>query len=120
MNNYAVRFVVGKTYRLKTDPSLPQSLPGIMTVKAEITPLDRWGQRVILADFHISSKPLEGDHFAKRAFVEEGFADGGTSNRLIPCEIANLQGIYPFFAKAYAIDEATQDNSTTQPKGGNK
>ena len=107
MNNYAVRFVVGKTYKLAANPSLPQSLTGTMTIRAEITPLDRWGQRVVLADFSIDSDPFKGEHIAKRTFIEEGYADGGTEHggRLIPCEIASLSGIYPYFAKAYALDE---------------
>ena len=114
MNNYAVRFVVGKTYRLTASPSLPQSLSGTMTVRAEITPLDRWGQRIVLADFDIGSGPLKGRHLAKRAFVEEGFADGGREHggRLVPCEIANLSGIYPYFAKAYALDEIQTERRT--------
>lgn len=108
MNPYTIRFVVGKTYNLAKMPSLPQSLVGTMTVRAEITPLDRWGNRVILADFNILTVcPLKGEHIAKRTFVEEGYAEGGMENggRLIPCEIANLSDIYPYFAKAYAIDE---------------
>ncbi|MBO6031718.1 MAG: hypothetical protein J6Q22_09615 [Prevotella sp.] len=79
-----------------------------MTVRSEIKPTDQWGDRIILADFTlIYPDGRTEDRKAARCFVEEGYATfkDAYGERQIPVEIAALQGIYPNFAKAYAMDE---------------
>ena len=91
-----------------------------MTVKEELKPTDDFGNRVILADFYLTDhngNPLpDGTRLNQRAFVEEGVAEFSDSYgvRSVPVEIAAMQGCYPNFAKAYAIDEciAAQQPST--------
>jgi len=79
-----------------------------MTVRSEIKPTDQWGNRIILADFmlHYPDGRI-GTKLAARCFVEEGYATfkDAYGERQIPVEIAALQGVYPNFAKAYAMDE---------------
>ena len=79
-----------------------------MTVRSEIKPTDQWGNRIILADFMLTYPDGRiGTKLSARCFVEEGYATLKDSygERQIPVEIAALQGIYPNFAKAYAVDE---------------
>ena len=103
-----MRFRIGAAYRLRTSPEFPRLLDGTMSVRSEIKPTDQCGNRVILADFRLH---FPDDHWetrlAARCFVEEGYSTFKDSycERQIPVEIAALQGIYPFFAKAYALDE---------------
>ena len=103
-----MRFRIGAAYRLRTSTEFPRLLDGTMSVRSEIKPTDHWGNRVILADFRLH---FPDDHWetrlAARCFVEEGYSTFKDSycERQIPVEIAALQGIYPFFAKAYALDE---------------
>lgn len=111
MNPYTIRFAVGKTYRLHTSPDFNRLRGGYLVVKAELKPTDQWGNRILLVDAYLDPKggnktshePLLGS----RCFVEEGYATHTDSfgSRTIPSEIATLQGIYPDFAKAYAVDE---------------
>lgn len=119
-NTITKRFKVGHSYTLRTSPDFPRLLGGTMTVTAELKPTDNWGNRIILADLYLTDSngtPLpDGTRLGCRAFVEEGvmsFSDS-LGNRTIPVEIAALQGCYPNFAKAYAIDEcmAAQQPST--------
>ena len=108
INPFIMRFRIGAAYRLRTSPEFPRLLDGTMSVRSEIKPTDQWGNRVILADFRLH---FPDDHWetrlAARCFVEEGYSTFKDSycERQIPVEIAALQGIYPFFAKAYALDE---------------
>lgn len=103
-----MRFRIGAAYRLRTSTEFPRLLDGTMSVRSEIKPTDQWGNRVILADFRLH---FPDDHWetrlAARCFVEEGYSTFKDSycERQISVEIAALQGIYPFFAKAYALDE---------------
>lgn len=103
-----MRFRIGAAYRLRTSTDFPRLLDGTMTVRSEIKPTDQWGNRVILADFSLRFPDgrLE-TRLAARCFVEEGYSAFKDSygERQIHVEIAALQGIYPFFAKAYALDE---------------
>lgn len=107
-NPFIMRFRFGASYRLRTSSDFPRLLDGTMTVRSEIKPTDQWGNRVILADFRLR---FPDDHWetrlAARCFVEEGYSTFKDSygERQIHVEIAALQGIYPFFAKAYALDE---------------
>ena len=106
-NPFMVRFQIGATYRLRTSPDLPMMLGGKMTVRSEIKPTDQWGNRIILADFMLTYPDGRiGTILAARCFVEEGYVSlkDAYGERQIPVEIAALQGIYPNFAKAYAID----------------
>ena len=107
-NPYIMRFRIGATYRLRSSPDFPRSLGGTMTVRSEIKPTDQWGNRIILADFSLiyPDGRMETRHSA-RCFVEEGYASFKDAyvERQIPVEIAALQGIYPNFAKAHAVDE---------------
>ena len=107
-NPFLIRFRKGTTYSLRSSPDFPRLLGGTMTVRSEIKPTDQWGNRIILADFmlHYPDGRI-GTKLAARCFVEEGYATfkDAYGERQIPVEIAALQGIYPNFAKAYAIDE---------------
>ena len=107
-NPLTLRFRIGATYRLHSSPDFPSLLNGSMVVRSELKPTDQWGNRIILADFsltfpdgHTENRP------AARCFVEEGYTAYKDSygERQLPTEIANLQGIYPLYAKAYAVDE---------------
>lgn len=108
------RFMVGSAYRLRTSPEHERYLGGTMRVIAELKPTDRWGNRIILVDV-MFDPPMSrnGDQIAAmkgaRAFVEEGVAEFTDSfgRRSLPVEIATIQGLYPMYGKAYAIDEAT-------------
>jgi hypothetical protein len=83
-----------------------------MKVISELKPIDQWGNRIILADFEFDP-PMDRDGSiitamkGARAFVEEGISELADSFgvRKIPVEIASLQGIYPLYGKAYALDE---------------
>ena len=102
------RFKVGGTYRLHSSPDFPRMLNGTMTVRSQIKPTDSWGNRILLADFTlVYPDGRVGTKLSARCFVEEGYAPLKDSygERQIPVEIAALQGIYPNFAKAYAVDE---------------
>lgn len=107
-NPFMTRFIVGKTYKLRTSASLPKMLAGTMTVKAEIRPSDVWGNRVLLCDVTLDNPPngMPSVFHSGRCFVEEGYTEIENSygSRTVAVEIAALQGIYPYFAKAYAID----------------
>ena len=106
-NPFIMRFRNGATYRLRSSPDFPRLLGGTMTVRSEIKPTDQWGNRIILADFMLTYPDGRiGTKLSARCFVEEGYATFTDSygERKIPVEIAALQGIYPNFAKAYAID----------------
>ena len=115
------RFEIGHTYRLRTSPELPRTLGGTMTVTAELKPTDNWGNRILLADFYLTdsngSPVKNGTRLGARAFVEEGYSkitdshSGGMATT--PSEIAALQGCYPYFAKAYAIDELIAQQTST-------
>lgn len=111
-NPFIMRFRNGATYRLRSSPDFPRLLGGTMTVRSEIKPTDQWGNRIILADFMLTYPDGRiGTKLSARCFVEEGYATFTDSygERKIPVEIAALQGIYPNFAKAYAIDEVAAD-----------
>lgn len=107
-NPFIMRFRIGATYRFRTSPDFPRLLDGTMTVRSEIKPTDQWGNRVVLADVRLRFPDGRWEtRLSARCFVEEGYSTFKDSycERQIPMEIAALQGIYPFFAKAYAIDE---------------
>ena len=107
-NPFLIRFRQGATYLLRSSPDFPRMLGGTMTVRSQIKPTDQWGNRIILADFMLKYPDGRiGTKLAARCFVEEGYATfkDAYGERQIPVEIAALQGIYPNFAKAYAIDE---------------
>lgn len=111
-NPFIIRFRNGATYRLRSSPDFPRLLGGTMTVRSEIKPTDQWGNRIILADFMLTYPDGRiGTKLSARCFVEEGYATFTDSygERKIPVEIAALQGIYPNFAKAYAIDEVAAE-----------
>lgn len=111
-NPFIMRFRNGATYRLRSSPDFPRLLGGTMTVRSEIKPTDQWGNRIILADFMLTYPDGRiGTKLSARCFVEEGYATFTDSygERKIPVEIAALQGIYPNFAKAYAIDEVAAE-----------
>jgi hypothetical protein len=83
-------------------------LGGTMTIRSEIKPTDQWGNRIVLADCMLRYPDGRiGTKLAARCFVEEGYSTfkDAYGERQIQVEIATLQGIYPNFAKAYAIDE---------------
>ena len=107
-NPFIMRFRIGATYRLHSSPDFPKMLCGFMTVRSEIKPTDQWGNRIVLADFILTYPDGHSEtRQSARCFVEEGYSSFRDSygERQLPVEIANLQGIYPFFAKAYALDE---------------
>lgn len=107
-NPFIMRFRNGATYRLRSSPDFPKMLGGTMTVRSEIKPTDQWGNRIFLADFELCYPDGHWEsRRAARCFVEEGYATFTDSygERKIPVEIANLQGMYPYYGKAYAIDE---------------
>ena len=107
-NPFIIRFRTGAAYRLHTSPTFSKMLGGFMVVRSEIKPTDQWGNRIFLADFELCYPDGHWEsRRAARCFVEEGVSTFKNSygERTIPVEIANLQGIYPYFAKAYAIDE---------------
>lgn len=109
-NPLIMRFRNGATYQLRSSPDFPRLLGGTMTVRSEIKPTDQWGNRIILADFTLFYPDGRTENrYASRCFVEEGYSTFKDSygERQIPVEIAALQGIYPHFAKAYAIDETS-------------
>ena len=113
-----VRFAVGKSYRFHTSPDFGRLRSGTMTVKAELKPTDQWGNRILLVDAFLDPKG-GGEGFVEqylgaRCFVEEGYATRTDSfgSRTIPAEVATLQGIYPDFAKAYALDEVGATEAT--------
>ena len=106
-NPYTLRFQVGKSYRLHTSPDFNRLRGGCLTVIAELSPRDQWGNRILLVDAHLDHTKVDGgttDLLGCRCFVEEGYAEsvGVYGSRTIPVEIATLQGTYPSFAKAYA------------------
>lgn len=110
------RFAVGKTYRLHTSPKNPKLLGGTITIRAELYPRDKWGNRILLVDAHIDNATEDGGHtdlLGCRCFVEEGYAEivGVYGTRTIPVEIATVQGTYPSFAKAYANADLPNPNS---------
>ena len=108
------RFRIGGIYRLRTSKVHPKYVGGTMRVISELKPTDQWGNRIILADFNFDP-PMERNGSTvtamkgARAFVEEGYSEFTDSfgTRKIPVEIAALQGIYPLYGKAYALDECT-------------
>lgn len=105
---FIMRFRNGATYRLRSSPDFPRMLGGTMTPRSVIKPTDQWGNRIILADFALTYPDGHTENrLAARCFVEEGYASfkDAYGERQIPVEIAALQGIYPNFAKAYAVDE---------------
>lgn len=107
-NPFILRFRIGATYRLRSSPDFPRMLGGTMTPRSVIKPTDQWGNRIILADFALTYPDGHTEtRLAARCFVEEGYASfkDAYGERQIPVEIAALQGIYPNFAKAYAVDE---------------
>ncbi len=109
-NPYIVRFVVGKSYRLHTSPSMPQYRSGTIVVKAEIAPRDKWGNRTLLVDAFLNAKDGGRGHdslLGVKCFVEEGYSETKDAYgiRTIPAEIAAIQGVYPDSAKAYANAE---------------
>ena len=110
-NPYTVRFQVGKSYALHTSPDFNRLRGGQLVVKAELKPIDQWGNRILLVDAYLDPKGgkegAEEVYLGSRCFVEEGYAHLTDSygSRTTPTEIATLQGIYPDFAKAYAVDE---------------
>ena len=111
-NQFIMRFRNGATYRLRSSPDFPRLLGGSMTVRSEIKPTDQWGNRIILADFRLLFPDGHWENrLAARCFVEEGYASfkDAYGERQLPVEIAALQGIYPHFAKAYAIDEVAAE-----------
>lgn len=125
-NPYTVRFQVGKTYQLHTSPDFDRLRGGTLVVKAELKPADQWGNRILLVDAFLAPKtdgtgnpvqiPVGSGffetelHLGSRCFVEEEYVMRSDSFGFcaIPSEVATLQGIYPDFAKAYAIDEVEQ------------
>ena len=112
-NTFITRFQVGRTYRLHTSQDFPKLLGGLMTVRSVIKPTDRWGNRIILADFRLVYPDGQTENrMAARCFVEEGNASVVDSygERVVDTEIAQLQGIYPNYAKAYAIDGVAAAN----------
>ena len=112
-NPFIMRFRNGATYRLRSSPDFPRLLGGTMTVRSEIKPTDRWGNRIILADFRLVYPDGHTENrMAARCFVEEGCASVVDSygERVVDTEIAQLQGIYPNYAKAYAIDGVAAAN----------
>lgn len=108
------RFKIGRTYRLRNAPEYPKYIGGTMTVRAELKPIDQWGNRIILCDCQFNP-PVERDGAVItamngiRVFVEEGVTEFTDSFgvRRVPVEIAALQGVYPRFGKTYAIDECS-------------
>ena len=79
-----------------------------MTVRAELSPRDQWGNRVLLVDAALEPRG-GGDEgevslLGARCFVEEGYAELRDSYgaRTLPVEVATIQGLYPELAKAYA------------------
>ena len=122
-NPFTVRFQVGKSYALHTSPDFDRLRSGRLVVKAELKPTDQWGNRILLVDAYLCPKEGGKDatelHLGSRCFVEEGYATRTDSygSRTIPAEVATLQGIYPDFAKAYAIDElASLPNASNTTK----
>lgn len=116
-NPFITRFTVGKTYRLHTSPTLSGYRSGTVTIRAELTPLNQWGSRMMLVDAVLN--PVDGKggketRLGTRCYVEEGFAELKDSygTRTIPVEIATLQGIYPDKAKAYANAEVHRGGFT--------
>lgn len=108
INNIVTRFRTGAAYRLRTSSDFPKMLGGSMLVRSEIKPTDQWGNRIFLADFELCYPDGRWEtRRAARCFVEEGVSTFKDSygEHTVPVEIANLQGVYPYFAKAYAIDE---------------
>ena len=121
MNLYPVitRFRQGHTYRLKTDKDFPRMIGGMLTVRNEIKPVDTWGNRILLADVLLTYPDGHTENrIAARVFVEEGVSSFVDSygEHTTPTEIAAVQGLYPLFAKSYAIDElpATAAQSTAR------
>lgn len=113
-----VRFAVGKTYRLHTSPDFPRCRDGSIIVRAELTPRNLWGNRILLVDAYLAPKDGVGGletHLGARCFVEEGYAElcGPYGSRTIPVEIATLQGVYPDFAKSYANAEVDRGDKFT-------
>ena len=110
-NPMTIRFQIGHTYRLRTAPDFPRYYGGSMTVTTEIKPTDKWGNRIILADFSLTDNfgnPIpDGIRLGARCFVEEGIMELNDPYgvRPLPVEIAALQGCYPMFGKVYAVDE---------------
>ena len=109
-NSCTIRFKTGRTYAFRSSPDLPRFRGGEFTVLSELKPTDQWGNRILLVDVRLL--PADGSNGTAeirngaRCFVEEGFATFVDSfgSRTVPTEIATLQGIYPDYAKGYAID----------------
>lgn len=106
------RFHEGCTYRLCSSPDFSNHLAGKVTIRTELKPLDQWGNRIVLADVTLDP-PLKRDGetihtlTGARCFIEEGYTTFRDSfgERRIPVEIAAIQGLYPYFGKAFALDE---------------
>lgn len=115
-NPFIQRFAVGRTYAIPSSPDNAMGLAGRMTVRAELMPVNQWGNRILLCDVTLDNPPPEvvARHLGARCFVEEGYAavEDSYGKRTVETEIAALQGIYPYFAKAYATEEAKE----TMPK----
>lgn len=121
-NPLTLRFRIGATYRLRSSPDFPRLLNGTMTVRSQIKPTDQWGNRIILADFMLKYPDGRiGTKLSARCFVEEGYSELADSYgaRQVPTEIANLQGIYPLYAKAYAVDEIPAEKPKPSDMGDN-
>ncbi len=109
-----IRFAVGKTYRLHASPDYLGYRNGTIIVMSELAPRDQWGDRVLLVDAFLEPKDRLGGKVERRlcvrCFVEEGYAvrTDEYGSRTIPTEVATLQGIYPDYAKAYALDEVSE------------
>lgn len=92
-------------------------LSGRMTVRAELMPSNQWGNRILLCDVVLDSPPpsVAAHHLGARCFVEEGYStvEDSRGRRTVETEIAALQGIYPYFAKAYATEEAAAESHRT-------
>ena len=106
---FTIRFQVGKTYRLHTSQDFDRLRGGTIVVKAELKPKDLWGNRILLVDAYLDAR--EGgereERLGSRCYVEEGYASikDAYGYRTVNAEVATLQGVYPDFAKAYAVDE---------------
>lgn len=118
---FTIRFQVGKTYRLHTSQDFDRLRGGTIVVKAELKPKDLWGNRILLVDAYLN--PRKGgekeERLGSRCYVEEGYASIKDSYgyRTVNAEVATLQGVYPDFAKAYAVDEvAAMPNPSNSTK----
>lgn len=109
-NPPVTRFQIGQSYRLATSKGFPRLLGGTLRILSEIKPADTWGSRILLADIALDTAHApeirNRDYHAARLYVEEGYATLTDSHgeHAIPAEVATVQGVYPYFAKAYAVD----------------